>query len=159
MTNIYTVCVVDPNLTSHFRMALAERFPSLHEKTFALQVFLAKSAVKALTVIVVVEGLDPSVSGFNGKSARNTLCREQLVPVFFTVWKPVLKVEWWIGKYFATISTNKTLRVECLSHRLQTVLYANEFRFILYCWFLEHYKCFCCTQPLSSPHPIKAYSW
>jgi len=94
MTNIYTPCVVDPNLTSHFCMALAERFPSLHEKTFALQVFLAKSAVKALTVIVVVEGLDPSVSGFNGKSARNTLCREQLVPVFFTVWKPVLKVEW-----------------------------------------------------------------
>ena len=42
MTNIYSVCVVDPNLTSHFRMALAERFPSLHEKTFALQVFLAK---------------------------------------------------------------------------------------------------------------------
>jgi len=119
---ICTPCVVDPSLTSHFCMALAERFPSLHEKTFALQVFLAKSAVKALTVIVVVEGLDPSVSGFNGKSARNTLCREQLVPVFFTVWKPVLKVEWWIGKYFATISTNKTLRVECLPHRLQTVL-------------------------------------
>jgi len=75
-------------------MALAEWFPSLHEKSFALQVLLAESAVKALTVVVVVESFDPPVTGFNGKSTRNTLCREQLVPVFFTVWKSVLKVEW-----------------------------------------------------------------
>lgn len=82
------------SLTPHFSMAFAEWFPSLHEKSFALQVFLAKSAVKALTVVVVVEGFDPPVTGFNGKSTRNTLCRKQFVPVFFTVWKSVLKVEW-----------------------------------------------------------------
>jgi len=32
-------------------------------------------------VVVVVEGLDPSIAGLDGKTARNALRREQLIPV------------------------------------------------------------------------------
>jgi len=109
-------------LTPHFCMALAEWFPGLHEESFALKVTFAKGAVKALTVVVVVEGLHPSVSSLDGKPARNTLGREQLVPIFFTIWKTVLKVKWRIGEDFATVSANETLRMEGLTHRLQTIL-------------------------------------
>lgn len=108
-------------LTPHFCMALAEWFPGLHEESFALKVTFAKGAVKALTVVVVVEGLHPSVSSLDGKPARNTLGREQLVPIFFTIWKTVLKVKWRIGEDFATVSANETLRMEGLTHRLQTI--------------------------------------
>ena len=39
------------------------------------------SAVEALAVIVVVQGLHPSVAGFNGKATGHALRREQLVPI------------------------------------------------------------------------------
>ena len=39
------------------------------------------SAVEALAVVVVVEGLDPAISGLDGKAARDALRREQLVPI------------------------------------------------------------------------------
>jgi len=102
-------------------MAFAEWFPSLDEKSLALQVLLAESAVKALAVVVVVEGLYPPVAGLNGETARHTLGCEQLVPIFFTIRQSVFKVEWRVGKYLATVSANKTLRMEGLAHRLQTV--------------------------------------
>ena len=41
---------------------------------------------------------------------------------FFTIWKTVLKVKWRIGEDFATVSANETLRMEGLTHRLQTIL-------------------------------------
>jgi len=105
-------------------MAFAEWFPSLDEKSLALQVLLAESAVKALAVVVVVEGLDPSVAGFDGEPARHTLGCEQLVPIFFTIRQSVFKVEWGVGKNLATISANKTLRMKGLAHCLQAVLFA-----------------------------------
>ena len=39
------------------------------------------SAVEALAVVVVVEGLDPSVAGLDREAARHALRREQLVPI------------------------------------------------------------------------------
>ena len=38
-------------------------------------------AVKALRVVVVVEGLNPSVPSFYGKTTRDTLGGEQLIPI------------------------------------------------------------------------------
>jgi len=116
-------CVDGPWLTAHLCMAFAEGFPSLHEKTFALQILLAESAVKALAVVVVVEGFDPPVAGFYGEPARHTLGCEQVIPIFFTVGQSVFKVKWRVGKDLATVSANKTLRMKCLAHCLQTVLY------------------------------------
>lgn len=66
-------------------MAFAEWLPCLDEETLALQVLLAESAVKALAVVVIVEGLHPAVSSLDGKSTRYALGCEQLVPIFFAV--------------------------------------------------------------------------
>jgi len=73
---------------------LAEWFAGFDEKSLALQVLLAESTVKALAMIVVVEGLNPTISGLNGESARHTLCGEQFVPIFFAIGEAVFQVEW-----------------------------------------------------------------
>jgi len=74
-------------------VALAEGFARLYEEALSFEVLLAESAVEALAVVVVVEGLDPSIAGLDGKTARNALRREQLIPVFFAVGQAVFKVE------------------------------------------------------------------
>lgn len=38
-------------------------------------------AIETLTVIVIVQGFNPTVTGLNGKSTRYALGREQLVPI------------------------------------------------------------------------------
>jgi hypothetical protein len=72
-------------LDSHSSMALAERFSGFYEKSFAFEVLLAKSAIEALAMIIVVESLDPSVTSFNGKSTRYTFGGEEFIPIFFAV--------------------------------------------------------------------------
>lgn len=57
-------------------VSLAERSPSLGEETLSLEVFLAHRAVEALTVVVIVERLDPPVASFHGEAASETLRRE-----------------------------------------------------------------------------------
>jgi len=66
-------------------VAFAEWLSCLDEKSLALQVILAESAVKALAVVVVVKGLHPAVTCFDGESARHALRREQFVPICFAV--------------------------------------------------------------------------
>lgn len=39
------------------------------------------SAVEALTVVIVVESLDPAVTRLDGEATREALSREQLVPI------------------------------------------------------------------------------
>lgn len=39
------------------------------------------SAVEALTVVIVVEGLNPAVTRLDGEATREALGREQLVPI------------------------------------------------------------------------------
>jgi len=72
-------------------------------------------------VIVVVDRLHPSVSGFNWESAGDTLRCEQLVPIFFTVRQAVLQVEGAVGKDLVAVGARKALRVEVRGHRLQAV--------------------------------------
>jgi len=91
-------------------------------ETLTLQILPAESAVKTLGVVVVVQSFHPAVSGFNRESTRYTLRGEQFIPVFFTIGKSVLKVEWGVGKYFATVGTHETLRAEVGAHGFQAVL-------------------------------------
>jgi len=107
-------------------MGLAKWLAGFDEKSLALQVFLAESTVKALAVVIVVEGLNPPISGLNWESARHTLCGEQFVPIFFAVGKVVFQVEWRVGKYLSTIGANKTLWMERLAHCLQTILMTDD---------------------------------
>jgi len=69
----------------HPCMPFAKRFPRFHEKALAFQVLLTQRAVEALRVVVVVEGLDPTVPGFYGEPAGHALGGKQLVPIFFAV--------------------------------------------------------------------------
>jgi len=73
-------------------------------------------------VIVVVDRLHPSVSGFNWESAGDTLRCEQLVPIFFTVRQAVLQVEGAVGEDLVAVGAREALRVEVRGHRLQAVL-------------------------------------
>ena len=45
---------------------------------------------------------------------------------FFTIGKSVLKVEWGVGKYFATVGTHETLRAEVGAHGFQAVLNTED---------------------------------
>jgi len=91
-------------------------------EAFTLHVFSAESAVKTLGVVVVVESFHPPVSSFYWESTRYTLGGEQFIPVFFTIGKSVLKVEWGVCKYFATVGTHEALRAEVGAHGFQAVL-------------------------------------
>jgi len=103
-------------------VAFAKGFTSFDKKAFAFKVLLTKSAVKALTVIIVVQSLDPAVTSLDWKATRDAFCCEQFIPIFFTVGQSVFQVKWRVGEDFSTISTNKTLGMKCFAHGLQTIL-------------------------------------
>jgi len=103
-------------------VAFTERFPSFDKEALTLQILPAESAVKTLGVVVVVQSLNPPVSGFYRESTRDTLRGEQFIPVFFTIGKSVLKVEWGVCKYFATVGTHEALWAEVGAHGFQAVL-------------------------------------
>jgi len=52
-------------------MTLAKRLSSLDEKAFTFEVLLAKGAIKALTVVIVIQSLYPAVTSLNRKPARD----------------------------------------------------------------------------------------
>jgi len=66
-------------------VALAEWFSSFHKETLSFKILFAQRAVEALRMIIIIESLNPSVSRLYGESTRDAFCREQLVPIFFTV--------------------------------------------------------------------------
>jgi len=109
-------------MTLTFGVAAAERLSRLDKELLALQVLLAQRAVEALAVVVVVEGLHPSVAGLDREAAGDALGREQLVPILLAVRKPVLEVERRIGEDLAAVSAHEALRVERAAHGLQAVL-------------------------------------
>jgi hypothetical protein len=102
-------------------VGLAERLSRFDKEALTFEVFLAKRAVEALRVVIVVESFDPPVSGFDWESTRDALRCEQLVPIFFTVGQSVLQIEWAVGEDFVAIGARKALRMEVRSHRLQAV--------------------------------------
>lgn len=79
------------------------------------------SAVEALTVVVVVQGLHPLVTGFDGESAGEALGREQLVPVSFAVGIALLQEERAVAEQFAAVGTLEALRMELLADGVQAV--------------------------------------
>jgi len=59
----------------------------------AFEIFVTHGTLETLRVVVIVEGFDPSITGFDRKTTSDTLGGEQFVPVFFTVWLTILKIE------------------------------------------------------------------
>jgi len=109
------------NFCSSSGVGLAERLSRFDKEALTFEVFLAKRAVEALGVVVVVQSLDPPVSGFDRESAGDALCCEQLVPIFFTVGKSVLQIEGAVGEDLVAVGARKALGVEVCRHRLQAV--------------------------------------
>lgn len=70
---------------SRFRVTFAERFSRLNEKTLSFQILFAEHAIKALTMVVIVECLYPPISSFDRKPARDTFCCKKFIPIFFTI--------------------------------------------------------------------------
>jgi len=77
-------------LESSLSVRFTERLPSLSVETLPFQVLVAFRALEALAMVVVVEGLHPSVPGLDGEPATHTLGGEQVVPVSFAVGKTIL---------------------------------------------------------------------
>jgi len=102
-------------------MIFTENLATLGIEAFPLHVFFAKRAVEALGVVVVVQSLDPPVSGFDRESAGDALCCEQLVPIFFAVGQSVLQIEGAVGEDLVAVGASKALWMEVRGHRLQTV--------------------------------------
>jgi hypothetical protein len=63
-------------------MRLAIRMSALGIETLSLQILVAHSALEAVAVIRRIQRLYPSVACLNRKLARNTFCREQLIPIW-----------------------------------------------------------------------------
>ena len=105
------------------RVILAERATALRVEALALEVLLAHRAVETLAVVIIVQGLHPAISSFDWESARETLCREQLVPISFAVGQSLFEEEWAVAEELATVGTFEAVRVEMLSNRVQAIAF------------------------------------
>jgi len=48
-------------------MSFTEWFPGFYKETFALQVLSTQRTIKALAMVVIIDGLYPAVSSLDGK--------------------------------------------------------------------------------------------
>lgn len=55
-------------------------------------------------MVIMVQGLNPSIASFNRETASETFGGEELIPIGFTVGHTILKEEWSIAKQFATMA-------------------------------------------------------
>lgn len=67
------------------RMIFAERTTAFRVEALALEILFAHRAVEALAVVVIIQGLHPTIASLDWKSTRETFRSEQLVPVSFAV--------------------------------------------------------------------------
>lgn len=72
-------------------------------------------------MIVVVQGLNPSVTGFDGESAREALGGEQLVPISFAIGVTFFQEERTVSEQFAAVSTFEALWMEFLADGVQAI--------------------------------------
>lgn len=98
-------------------MTFTERPSALGIKRLAFQILMANGTFKALRVVIVVEGLDPSVARFDRISAAHTFGREQFVPVLLTEWLPVFQVERIVAKCALAVTARKALWMPLLVQR------------------------------------------
>jgi len=108
-------------LEAALSVSLAERFPTLGKEALAFEVLVAFRALEALAVVVVVEGLYPSVSCLDRETAANTLRREEVVPVSLAVGQSVLKVECARSKDLPAVGTAEAFWVELFTYGIKTI--------------------------------------
>lgn len=72
-------------------------------------------------MVIMVQGLNPSITGFDGETASEALGGEELIPISFAVGHAILKEEWSIAKQFATMATREALRMEMFANGIQAI--------------------------------------
>lgn len=77
---------------------------------------------KALRVIVIVEGFNPSVSRFNGETAFDTFCGEQLIPILLAVRLAVFDEKAVVAEGMFTVRADEALRMPVPIKSEQTIL-------------------------------------
>lgn len=102
-------------------MIFAKRTTALRVEILALKILLTHRAVETLAVVIVVQGLYPTIASFDWESTRKTLCREQLVPIGFAIGQSFFEEEWAVTEQLAAVGTFEAFRVEMLSNRVQAV--------------------------------------
>lgn len=102
-------------------VVFAERTATLGEEALSLEVLFAAGAVEALAVVVVVQGLHPLVTGFDGESAGEALGGEQIIPVLLAVGIALLQEERAVAKLLATVRALEALRMELLADGIQAI--------------------------------------
>uniref|UniRef100_A0A2M4D1M8 Putative secreted protein n=1 Tax=Anopheles darlingi TaxID=43151 RepID=A0A2M4D1M8_ANODA len=102
-------------------MVFAERTSTLREEALAFQVLFAAGAVEALAVVVVVQRLDPFVTGFDREAAGEALGREQIVPVLLAVRVALLEEERAVAELLAAVRALEALRMELLANGIQAI--------------------------------------
>jgi len=103
-------------------VVFTEDFITFCKEAFTLHILSAETAIETLGVVVVVKSFHPTVSSFYWESAGYTLGGEQFIPVFFTIRKSVLQIEWRVAEYLPTVGADEALRVEVGAHGFQAVL-------------------------------------
>lgn len=78
-------------------------------------------AIKALTVIVVWQCLDPSIASLDWETACKTFRGEQFIPIGFTIWTSFFQEEWTVAEQFTAISAIEAIRMEMLSNGIQAI--------------------------------------
>lgn len=72
-------------------------------------------------MIVVVEGLHPSIASFHGEAAGEALGGEELVPVGLAVGIAILQEEGRVAKDLAALAAGEALRMEVLANGIQAI--------------------------------------
>jgi len=102
-------------------VALADGASAFAQETLAFEILLAHRAGETLTVVIVVHGFDPTVTGLDGITTGEAFGGEQFIPIRFAVGKSVLQVKVAVAKQTSAISARKTFRMELLANSVQTV--------------------------------------
>jgi len=114
----YNPTPLSPHLT---RMPLAKRPPLLRKEALPFEVLFAGRTIEALTVIIIIQSLDPLVPRLNGKATPKAPHGEHLVPICAAVGQPVLHEEGVSVEDLRTPPTLETLHMPLLPHGLETL--------------------------------------
>lgn len=72
-------------------------------------------------MVVVIQGLHPSVASFHGEATSEAFGGEQLVPIGLAVGLAILQEERRVAEDLAALAAGEALRVEVLANGIQTI--------------------------------------
>lgn len=74
-------------------MSPAKRSPALGEEALSLKIAVTNRTFETIGVIVLVQRLNPSITGGNWESTSNAFSGEEIIPIFFTIWIAIFQIK------------------------------------------------------------------